>query len=674
MRGLTDAQRLAVEADDAPLCVLAGAGSGKTTVLTRRVVRRVLDGSADPEHVLVVTFTKKAANELRRRIARLGVSGSVWAGTFHAAAYAQLRRYWADHDIRPPGILDDPTRLVRRILDDVLGADAGSHTSSVHPVWPRLGVPSQNLVGAVTAEVHWAQVRLVTPAGYSDAARTSTRTLPVTPDEMTEVYFRYGEEKRRRGVLDLDDLIARCAHLLETDDEAARAQRWRVRHLFVDEFQDLNPAQWCLLKAWLGGRSDLFVVGDPLQAVYGWNGADPTLIQRLPEMLPGTNVLRLDDNHRSSPQIVAAARAVIDFADDDRVPARDDAPASCLPQALSFDLSVGAPIDGPSGAPSEGPVDGPDPVIVGFDNDDAEAIAVSRWLRGAHRPGTSWSALAVLARTNARLEPIAAALRRAAIPYRITPRASTPSAPDSETLRKALALLHSQPAHRPLRNALAELVVSAHEEDAPQEDANMEGTDGRPYKHNGLSLEDRCVSTERLGLAPGYTSVSPKPRGLSPELARLADEHAAEEPGATVAAFLAWLSANDAASEPGGELAARRADHVELTTFHRAKGLEWRAVAVVGLEDGVVPISYARTPDALAEERRLLYVALTRAEEELWCSWAANRYAGDRSWPCDRSPFLDPVQAVVRAGAPTEDLETRRSHILDLRRQLPAKA
>jgi DNA helicase-2/ATP-dependent DNA helicase PcrA len=576
LRGLTDAQRVAVTADDAPLCLLAGAGSGKTRVLTRRVARRVSDGSAEAEHVLVVTFTRKAAAELRERIERLGVPGRLWAGTFHAAAYAQLHRHWADHDIRPPTMLEDPEGLLREIFDDT-GTPKG---------------PSARHVAEVAAELSWAQSRLVSPAAYADAARSARRRGPMPPEKIAELYHRYDAEKRRRGLIDLGDLLDRCASVLETDEEAATAQRWRIRHLFVDEFQDVNLAQWRLLRAWLGDRTDLFVVGDARQAVYGWNGADPTLLARLPELLPGTSVLRLDENHRSTPQIVQAA-------------------SSLLPRHVR---------------PATERPDGPPPVVASFDSDEAESVSVARWLRQAHRPGRSWSQLAVLARTNARLEPVADALGRFGIPHRLTPLT-----PADIALRRAIGLLGRAPARQPLRNAMADVIVTL----------QANGTDANSAR----------------AAAP-------------PELARLVDEHAVEEPGACVGDFLAWLVATVGDPRSEGQCTLGDRDRVELTTFHKAKGLEWPAVAVVGLEDGIVPIVYATTPEALAEERRLFYVALTRAEEELWCSWSANRGTGERNWACERSPFLDVVEDAARDCRPAGDLESCCARISDMRSRL----
>jgi DNA helicase-2/ATP-dependent DNA helicase PcrA len=574
LRGLTGPQREAVVSDAAPLCVLAGAGSGKTTVLTRRVARRLADRSAEPAHTLVVTFTRKASRELRGRLWRLDVPGPVWAGTFHAAAYGQLRRHWADTGTRPLAVVDDPRRLLRRVIDvpDLVAADT---------------------VRAVLAEIQWAQARLVTPEAYVAAALAAERRTPLALDEMAETYARYGEAKRTHGVIDLGDLLTSCAEILERDTAAAAAARWRIRHLFVDEFQDMNPAQFRLLRAWLGGRPDLFVVGDPRQAVYSWNGADPALLERLPDLLPGTTVLRLDANHRSSPQVIAAARAVLGSGE---------------------------------GEPGDRP-DGPVPAVAGFDDDAEEAMAVARWLRVMHRPGRPWSHLAVLARTNARLAPVAAALRSTGIPFRV---GSAPEAPAE--IRAVIDLLGAGPRERRLRSALADLSLS------------------------GLSMADE-------GAGGGGRS------GLPAGLLRLADEHAVEDPGATVGGFLAWLTAtvDDPSASSEADPAACA---VELSTFHRAKGLEWPAVALVGLEDGLVPISYATSPAARAEERRLLYVAVTRAEEYLWCSWARQRQAAGRSWSCRPSPLLAALEAAGAGGGLT-DHGAFATRIASLRARLP---
>jgi DNA helicase II / ATP-dependent DNA helicase PcrA len=583
-----------------PLCVLAGAGAGKTTVLTRRVARRILDGSGSAEHVLVVTFTRKAACELAGRLGVLGVSERVRAGTFHATAFEQLRRNWADSGVAAPRLLDDPSRLISELLTS-RRSDGAS---------PRFAGASPATISALATEMHWARSRLIVPEDYPRAATATSRTLVGPANEIGDIYSSYCKEKRRRGIVDLDDLLELCASVLENDDEAARVQRWRVRHLFVDEFQDMNPLQWRLLRAWLGDRRDLFVVGDPRQAVYGWNGADPTLFDRLPDLLPGTEVISLDDNHRSTPQIVATASAVLGSS---------PAPIGCK---TSNTRSKGR-----SNARSTRP-DGPTPQVAGFDCDQYEALAVARWLRRAHRPGRSWSQLAVLARTNSRLDPLKKVLGQCGIPF----RASTGDRLDPAT-EKVLGVLGSVPTTMSLRAALGEMVVSS-----PDSELEPEGED----------TPDIAASA------------------LPTDLWRLAEDHAVEEPDATVGSFLAWVAANN----DEGAVSSTRAPCVEVATFHKAKGLEWPAVAVIGLEDGLVPIVYASTPEALAEEQRLLYVALTRAEEELWCSWAARRSGNTTSGPSEPSRFLGPITGVAREMDEPQGVEARLARVAELRSKL----
>ncbi|MDA8281482.1 MAG: UvrD-helicase domain-containing protein, partial [Actinomycetota bacterium] len=241
LAGLTASQYLAVVTDASPLCVVAGAGSGKTRVLTRRVARRVLDGSADAEHSVVVTFTRKAASELRRRLAHLGVDG-VAVGTFHGIALAELRRHWADTGQMAPAVVDDPARILRQVAgnDASRAGSSGSRTG-----WPE----TAGRIRALASEIEWAQARGVDPAGYTAAARAAGRRAPLAPDAVADLYQRYVEAKARRHIVDLHDLVAAAAELIETDQVVADAVHWRVRHLYVDEFQDVNPAQWHLVRA-----------------------------------------------------------------------------------------------------------------------------------------------------------------------------------------------------------------------------------------------------------------------------------------------------------------------------------------------------------------------------------------------------------------------------------------
>src|SRR4051812_38936647 len=293
LEGLTEAQAAAVTSDGAPLVILAGAGSGKTRVLTRRIAWRAATGSADPRHVLALTFTRKAAGELRHRLGALGVRDGVAAGTFHAVAYAQLRQRWADAGQHAPTLLDRKAGFLNRLLGPRSERDAAVQTIDL------------------AAEIEWAKARMVGPEQYEAAALHAGRTPPITPSAMASLYERYETEKHRRGVVDFDDLLLRCVGALRDDTAFAAAQRWRFRHVFVDEYQDVNPTQAALLAGWRGDGNDLCVVGDPNQAIYSWNGADPAYLSDFTVREPGATVVRLDDNFRSTPQVLATAAAVL---------------------------------------------------------------------------------------------------------------------------------------------------------------------------------------------------------------------------------------------------------------------------------------------------------------------------------------------------------------------------
>ncbi|MGH9046181.1 MAG: ATP-dependent helicase [Acidimicrobiales bacterium] len=507
--GITAAQREAVMSNSPVLCVLAGAGTGKTGVLTLRVARRSMDGTAAAERSLVCTFSRKAADELRSRLFRLGVSG-VKSGTIHRLALGILRD-WRQHISRGvPIVLDDRRRLIESLLPDQPTARTAMH---------------------VEGEIGWAKARMVAPAEYEEAARCARRVVRVPTALTAELYAAYEAEKARRGVSDLDDLLLESASAMLGDDRFAEAVRWRYRHLYVDEMQDVNAAQFRLLRTLMSTQPDLFVVGDPDQSVYGWNGSDPDLLARLPEIFPETEVISLDDNHRCTPSIVRVATA-----------------------------ALGRPSTSPSSTRPEGPL----PVISSHDTDRDEArwIARQAWL--AHRPGRRWGHLAVLARTNAQLKLIAEVLGEQRIPFTFAGGDLTP----------------------------------ASDLDAPPED----------------------------------------------ELAHPADAARSAAPG-----------------EPP--------DGVVLSTFHRAKGLQWPCVFVVGISEGLVPIYSARSITAIEEERRLLYVAMTRAEDQLWCSWARTNDNGSRS---ARKPsrwigaIEETTKTVEHEQAPAKP-ESVASHIARLR-------
>jgi DNA helicase-2/ATP-dependent DNA helicase PcrA len=554
--GLNQAQLAAVTSRATPLCVLAGAGSGKTRVLTRRVAYRIAIGSADPRHVLALTFTRKAAGELTSRLAALGIRPQVPAGTFHALAYAQLRRWWTDQDRRPPALLERKAR----VLVPLMGR---RRDSTVQPA-------------DVAAEIEWAKARLVAPSEYERSAAEAGRRPPLPAPVMAGLYDRYEQEKHRRGLVDFDDLLLECARAIENDPAFGAAQRWCFRHLFVDEFQDVNPLQFRLLEAWRGDRDDLFVVGDPNQAIYSWNGADTGYLTQFRSRFPEAEVVRLDDNYRSTPQVLTVADAVLGGAKRTTRPLVPHRSAGAIPRLRAFPT------------------------------DKEEAIAVARAVRDHHGPHCPWSHIAVLMRTNAQSVLFEAAFRAVGIPYRVRGAGSLLDQPE---VRQALSAMRAGAAHVPFTSRLDDLELML-------DDAG--GTDERRMAIEALVRLGREYATA-LGADTG--------RGA-----------------ASVEGFLAWLSGTVRGDEPDAG-----ADAVEIATFHRSKGLEWPVVFLTGLERGLVPIGHADHPEAQAEERRLLYVACTRAQAELHLSWAERRTFGSRSLSRTRSPYLDAVEVACRA-------------------------
>ncbi len=543
---LDPAQRRAVTAPGQPLAILAPAGSGKTRVLTRRIAWRVETGDADASHVLALTFTRKAAGELRDRLRRLGLRDGVASGTFHGVAYAQLRARWADEGRAAPGLLARKGLLLKDLV---------------------VGGPLS--VSQLAGEIEWAKARLAGPDDYAKATETARRRTPAPPARIAELYGRYEDAKRQARMVDFDDLLRLCSHLIETDPVFATTQRWRYQHLFVDEFQDVNPLQLRLLEAWRGPSYDLCVVGDPHQAIYGWNGADVGILQGFRRLYPPAEVIELDGNYRSTPQILDAAAAVLRAADA-------GARAGVGAGTVAGERSV---------RPTRS--DGAAVRLERYATDRDEARAIARAVRDGRGLRAPWSSQAVLVRTHAQIPLITEALRLSGIPHRVR---GADALVDRRVVREALDVMRRSGGT--LTACLPDLVA--------------------------LTTESTAEADPDLDT-----------------LVQLAHDHLRLDPGASASGFAAWLVATLQAEGTEG-----RSDSITVATFHAAKGLEWPIVHLAGLEDGFVPIAHARTPADRAEEARLLYVAMTRAEDELRCSWAAQRMFGDRGAERRLTPWL----------------------------------
>jgi len=518
LEGLNSEQRRAAEAVRGPVCILAGAGSGKTTTITRRIACQVASGACRSDEILAVTFTDKAAAEMRGRLARLGVDG-VEARTFHSAALAQLTRSRGE---RPGRILSTKALLLRQI---------GNSLPRPYRFRP---------AGDLATEVEWAKNRRLTPDGYR--AGLGEHEPPIPSDLMARVFRDYERRKASAGLVDFEDLLEFTVRLYEENESAVAALRERYRCFTVDEYQDVNLLQQSLLELWLGGGDELCAVGDDYQSIYGFTGASPEWLLGLATRFPHATVVRLEENYRSSPQVLALANRL-------------------TPQLGGAEKTLRATR-----------ADGPEPVVRGFGSPEDEGGFVLERVQALAAEGVPYEEMAVLIRLNSRSADFEELFGDAQIPF------------------QGAALLARDGA-RQLLKAL------------------------RGAGFGSLSEEVRRIAREQ-GL------VEPIPEGLGERelvrqadlrrLCKLAEEF--DDGSKTVEDWVKWLRARFDHGAQGG---------VHLLTLHRAKGLEFEAVFIPRVEEKELPCKQSlRVPGALAEERRLLYVGMTRAKRHLALTWA----------------------------------------------------
>ncbi|WP_189113011.1 ATP-dependent DNA helicase UvrD2 [Pilimelia terevasa] len=588
LAGLDPDQRAAVAAPAGPVCILAGAGTGKTRAITSRIAYRALAGLISARHVLAVTFTARAAGELRARLAALGVGG-VQARTFHAAALRQVR-YFAPRLLagRPvPDLLDSKVRLVT-----LAAAQAGVRADRTQ-------------ARDLAAEIEWAKSSLVEPDAYAVAAAKAARDTPLEAGRVAQVFAAYERAKRAQGVIDFEDLLRAAVWGIEEHPDVAAQVRGQYRHFVVDEYQDVNPLQQRLLTAWLGGRDDLTVVGDASQTIYSFTGATSAYLVDFPRTHPGATVVRLVRDYRSTPQVVGLANAVIG-------------------QARGGEARLRLALQGqrPPGA---------DPQWRIFSDEAAEAAAVARRCAALVAAGTPASELAVLFRANAQSPAYEEALAGAGVPYVVR---GAERYFERQEVRAAVAALRTAARHADPKVPLAEAATAA-----------LSATGWQPTSppRGGAARERWEALAALVALAQEYADRAP--------------------PEPTLAGFCAELVARAAAAH------APTLAGVTLASLHAAKGLEWDAVFLVGLSEGTLPTAYARTPAAVEEERRLLYVGVTRARELLWLSYAQARSAGGRTRRPSRflPQFAGPTQATPAAPAEKSRKPDRRVRIATCR-------
>ncbi|MBI3224531.1 MAG: ATP-dependent DNA helicase UvrD2 [Mycolicibacterium cosmeticum] len=576
---LDDEQREAVLAPRGPVCVLAGAGTGKTRTITRRIAHLVASGHVAPGQVLAVTFTARAAGEMRGRLRTLGDesgvgTAAVQAVTFHAAARRQLQYFWP----RVVGNTD------WQLLDSKFAVVAqAANRAALHA--------STDDVRDLAGEIEWAKASLITPEGYATAVAKVGRDIPMDAATVAKVYDNYEHLKTHRdgtALLDFDDLLLHTAAAIENDAAVAGEFRDRYRCFVVDEYQDVTPLQQRVLNAWLGDRDDLTVVGDANQTIYSFTGATPRFLLDFSRRFPDATVVRLERDYRSTPEVVSLANRVI---------------AAARGRMAGSKLHLVGQRD-----------PGPKPSFTEHPDEAAEAVAVAKQIAKLIESGTPASEIAVLYRINAQSEVYEEALTEAGIAFQVR---------------------------------------------------GGEGFFSRQEVRQALLAMQRAAGAEPDGELPQVVRALLEPLGLTAEpptgtkarerwealaaLAELVDDEVAQRPTLDLRALLAELRQRAESRHPPV------VQGVTLASLHAAKGLEWDAVFLVGVTDGTLPISHALShgPDSeqVEEERRLLYVGITRARVHLTLSWALARVAGGRQ---GRRPsrFLNGVAPQSPADAP----------------------
>jgi DNA helicase-2/ATP-dependent DNA helicase PcrA len=611
LAGLNGPQREAVAYGEGPLLILAGAGSGKTRVLTHRIAYLLATGAAQPNEILAITFTNKAAGEMRDRAAFLVGRRirAMWVMTFHAACARMLRAH-ADRlgYTRSFSIYDqaDSRRLVKRCIDD-LGFD-----------------PKRFTPAAIQSQISDAKNKLRDAEAYAQLVGSFFEQT------VADVYRQYERELHRMNAMDFDDLLVQAVNVLQLFQEVQDRYATGFRHVLVDEYQDTNHAQYRWLQLLTKEHRNLMVVGDDAQSIYGFRGADIRNILEFEDDYPDAHVVKLEQNYRSTQTILDAANAVIANNRGQKQ------------KKLWSELGSGDPVK-----------------IRDFDDEHAEARFVTGEIERLVDEGASRSEIAVFYRTNAQSRVLEDTLVRADIPYQVV--GGTKFYERAE-IKDAVAYLNvlvnpqdvgafTRIVNSPRRGigstSLGRLLSFANTTGISIWDAASEpqrvpdlGAPAVRALHRFMStmhvLRERSEQNTSVAdlikevlAETGYLEALEAERTIEAqgrienleELVNVAAEYdAAEEGGGGLAAFLQQVQLLSDADERSDE------EHlVTLMTLHNAKGLEYGIVFIIGCEEGVFPHSRALDEGGLEEERRLCYVGITRAQRDLYLTWALTR-------------------------------------------------
>jgi DNA helicase II / ATP-dependent DNA helicase PcrA len=526
-------QRQAATSLLGPTCIIAGAGTGKTRTITHRIAYGIAHGFYSANRVLALTYTNKAAAELRTRLRTLGV-GNVTARTFHAAALSQLEYFWPQFTgVRPPQVLDGKGRLLARLAEErKIKVDAAA-------------------LRDLAAEIEWRKYSMLSLEQYAEQKRKPPAGL--SPTRMIELLAAYEDAKVASNQIDWEDVLLLCLGMLKSEPLALAHVQQQYRFFTVDEYQDISPLQHALLDTWLGDRSDLCVVGDPNQTIYSFTGASAKFLQTFESRYENATVLELTRNYRSTSQIVELANRL----------RTDKSPMG------SGGLS---PLRAQGGA-------GAVPRFQGFGNTNEEASYIAHQVSALLQAGTKPREIAILYRVNGQSEVIEAALANAKVPYELKGGVRFFQRPEIQAAVRAIGAEMAAKTDTPTHKAVERIC------------RELGWTLGQPTDAN-------TAAAEKWGSLSALLQI----------LDEMPQDVALED-------FYRELQER-ARSQHEPESSA-----ITLSTIHAAKGQEWDNVFILGVNEGYLPISYAKTEPQIAEENRLLYVGITRAKKQLMVSW-----------------------------------------------------
>ena len=532
LAALDEDQKAVALATRGPVCVIAGAGTGKTRAITHRIAYAAAIGTMDPAKVLALTFTAKAAGEMRVRLRSLGVP-TVAARTIHAAALKQLLYFW-------PTVFGGKT-------PDLITAKSGFLSEAVNRAGlsDTIRVTNRELMRDIASEIEWAKVSQVGPEDFVSEIEKRVQKPRASAEHLAKIYSAYESVKKQELAIDFEDVLLLTTAMVEEERDVRERVQDQYRYFTIDEYQDISPIQQRLINAWLGSRQDICVVGDPAQTIYSFAGATPVFLNTFTQRFPEAEVIRLSTGYRSTPEIIFAANALLRHA------------------------SMGQELV----ATNE---HGEKPAVTGYSDESAEIAGVLKEITQLLSSGTPAQEISILARTNNQLGGIERAMNKLGLPYQVR---NTEKFFERQDVRDFLKQVRQ---------------------------ASVLPTEGSTWIDELRTIAQPFLTGESID---GIAALLHLARELD------SDENFAPK---TLRGYLREVEDRVQQNNPP------TMPVVTLATLHAAKGLEWERVFMIGASEGILPLQIDATEAVINEERRLFYVGMTRAKQDLHISHRGN--------------------------------------------------